>query len=1007
MKKLLSILFFIISISASGQDIRPIDPINFKNLQSPSFSYWLNDSSVWIYKGSTYQWTKLASEKKVQYMIDSLAATIQIDTTAIHWPDTINWIATKYDLDTLSFTGEGGGKTIYTDSGTVANIPDFLLRTNPGQTFSIGNVVGVDGFEDYWNTWEPNTKFSGMFISPDHWGGLGMVQSSLPSNEYHGIEILPNWGVTIFTNSGSVDSRQANISFRNSGADAGKISLGGSATNEVYYSYIMPHTSPSLTLNDTTIMAWRGTGSSATSIGFIPLPSGGGGGADTNTTYDISAQTISGGANLRLTGSDSTTDDVKIASGYGVDVTRTDASTITLKADTTKLATQYDLTQVSGGGSIWTDEGNYAHLNGYEDIYMPSGKSISWRNTTANVTGSNSWRIRENQHFSGNGILNFEVGPSNVTGMTLFNYGSAVAETYMWLSGNMYINYGSSGSFQDHSLLPLDIYVGNYQTLSITGAGAIRQRNVTNSPPNLPANYSYWYTKNGLPFFKYGSTEYDLSSGGGGGSTTFIGLTDTPSSFSGQAGKFLKVNTGATALEFVDAPGGGGVTSVSAGNGMSFTTITSSGAVTMGTPSTITVSSTNGVSTGTHTHTLDLSGRSISGQYSITGGGNLSADRTLQLVNDATSPGASKYYGTNSSSVKGWHDLPAGGGGMTNPMTTQGDIIVGGSSGSATRLAAGASTYVLTSNGAGQVPSWQPAPTGGGTAGVTSWSGGTTGFTPNTSTQGNVTLAGTLNVSNGGTGRTSHTAYALLAGGTGTTGAQQSLATGTSGQILRSSGASTLPAWSTATYPATTMINQALYSSSNNVITSGTLPAAAGGTGQQTYSIGDLLYASGSTALSKLPIGVSGRFLRSNGSGQAPSWEAEADPKGVQSIAVTGTTTKTITVTLRDNTTTTAQFTDISEGGSSYNYGVQTFTTGVASQTWNVNNGLNGRVNLTTTTTLTLTNVLAGMTGNLTVEGGSNLGIAIIRAGTTVKVSPVLYSTMSVISIPANNTYSV
>jgi hypothetical protein len=46
-------------------------------------------------------------------------------------------------------------------------------------------------------------------------------------------------------------------------------------------------------------------------------------------------------------------------------------------------------------------------------------------------------------------------------------------------------------------------------------------------------------------------------------------------------------------------------------------------------------------------------------------------------------------------------------GGMANPMTTQGDVIYGGSSGAATRLGAGASGYVLVSNGASSAPSWQ------------------------------------------------------------------------------------------------------------------------------------------------------------------------------------------------------------------------------------------------------------------------------------------------------------
>jgi hypothetical protein len=42
--------------------------------------------------------------------------------------------------------------------------------------------------------------------------------------------------------------------------------------------------------------------------------------------------------------------------------------------------------------------------------------------------------------------------------------------------------------------------------------------------------------------------------GGGGGSATFIGLTDVPGSFSGAGGKAVEVNTGATALVFSAKP---------------------------------------------------------------------------------------------------------------------------------------------------------------------------------------------------------------------------------------------------------------------------------------------------------------------------------------------------------------------------------------------------------------------------------------------------------------------
>ncbi len=50
----------------------------------------------------------------------------------------------------------------------------------------------------------------------------------------------------------------------------------------------------------------------------------------------------------------------------------------------------------------------------------------------------------------------------------------------------------------------------------------------------------------------------------------------------------------------------------------------------------------------------------------------------------------------------------------------------------------------------------------------------------------------------------------------------------------------------------------------------GVLAVAEGGTGLSSYTIGDLIYASGTTTLSKLGIGTSAFVLRSSGS--APSW---------------------------------------------------------------------------------------------------------------------------------------
>lgn len=75
---------------------------------------------------------------------------------------------------------------------------------------------------------------------------------------------------------------------------------------------------------------------------------------------------------------------------------------------------------------------------------------------------------------------------------------------------------------------------------------------------------------------------------------------------------------------------------------------------------------------------------------------------------------------------------------------------------------------------------------------------------------------GTAVVAGGGTGATTLTNHGVLIGQG--TSAVVATAAGTAGQVLQSGGAAGDPAYSTATYPSTTTINQLLYSSSNNVV---------------------------------------------------------------------------------------------------------------------------------------------------------------------------------------------
>ena len=112
----------------------------------------------------------------------------------------------------------------------------------------------------------------------------------------------------------------------------------------------------------------------------------------TGTTYTLSAEPIAGGANIRLAGSDSSTNDVKLAAGSNVLITRTDANTITIAS-----------TGTGGGASALDDltdvvlttpaQGQVLKFNGTNwindsDSTGTSGGSMASRTTASATTAS-------------------------------------------------------------------------------------------------------------------------------------------------------------------------------------------------------------------------------------------------------------------------------------------------------------------------------------------------------------------------------------------------------------------------------------------------------------------------------------------------------------------------------------------------------------------------------------------------------------------------------------------
>lgn len=154
---------------------------------------------------------------------------------------------------------------------------------------------------------------------------------------------------------------------------------------------------------------------------------------------------------------------------------------------------------------------------------------------------------------------------------------------------------------------------------------------------------------------------------------------------------------------------------------------------------------------------------------------------------------------------------------------------LGVASGGTGLSASGAVNNVLYSDGTNWVSG--PVPSAGA---VTSFSAGTTGFTPSTGTTGSVTLAGTLAVANGGTGQTTYTDGQLLIGNTtGNTLTKATLTAGTgisitngSGSITVTSTVSAVPTLNVVTGTTQAALVSNHYVLTNVAATTVTLPAS-------------------------------------------------------------------------------------------------------------------------------------------------------------------------------------
>ena len=216
--------------------------------------------------------------------------------------------------------------------------------------------------------------------------------------------------------------------------DANTITIDGTDLNTTYaISSASTTGGANLTLtgsdSSTDSVAYKGSGATtvtSTDANTITIAS-----TDTNTTYTQNASSTSGGANLNLVGSDSTTDTIKFAEGTGITVVRTDADTITITNTVPDTNTTYTISSAAtSGGANLTLTGSDASTDSV--AYLGSGAttvtSTDANTVTISSTDTNTTYTQNASAVSGGANLNL-VGSDSTTDSIKLASGTNVTVT--------------------------------------------------------------------------------------------------------------------------------------------------------------------------------------------------------------------------------------------------------------------------------------------------------------------------------------------------------------------------------------------------------------------------------------------------------------------------------------------------------------------------------------------------------------------------------------------------
>jgi len=325
----------------------------------------------------------------------------------------------------------------------------------------------------------------------------------------------------------------------------------------------------------------------------------------------------------------------------------------------------------------------YPLLYGFPTIIFETYNGVSWTDISSTITDTDKRKLFGGDNTSNivipNGVVQYQITISAATYVylnALYNYWSSNghnSQVQIWKKHN-------SGSWVQHtfstatvSSWPGHLYLP-FTTIPWHPAGALgthyNQVRIVYTPTwssSFPSNNINLYSLQlwgGYPASKrvvYATDELrNVSFPSNLTSTTLISTQSTGVSPLSVNSTTLVTNLNADYLDGqhgsfyypASNPNGyttntGTVTQVNGGNGMNFTNFTTSGTITMGTPSSTTLASTNALTTNSHTHAFAPGGTAA--QY-ITGAGALATFPTIPTVNDGTLTMATSGIATGSAS---------------------------------------------------------------------------------------------------------------------------------------------------------------------------------------------------------------------------------------------------------------------------------------------------------------------------------------------------------------------